>query len=123
MNGNKFVLDTNTVLYLLNGDETLAEFLFGKELFLSIISEMELLSFKKISPKEQKVITAFINELQIVNINDDIKAKTIALKKESNLKLPDSIIAASAIHLGLPFITSDKQFKTVPKLDLIYYEK
>ena len=28
MNGDKFLLDTNAVLYLLNGDETLADFLF-----------------------------------------------------------------------------------------------
>lgn len=33
MNGNRFLLDTNTVLYLLDldGDETLADFLFEKE--------------------------------------------------------------------------------------------
>ncbi len=42
MNGNKLLLDTNTVLYVLAGDETLASFLNGKELYLSIISELEL---------------------------------------------------------------------------------
>ena len=31
MNGNKFLLDTNTILYLLNGDKTVADFLFNKQ--------------------------------------------------------------------------------------------
>ena len=30
MSGNKLLLDTNAVLYLLNGDETLSDFLEGK---------------------------------------------------------------------------------------------
>jgi predicted nucleic acid-binding protein len=59
MNGNKLLLDTNAVLYLLGGDETLATFLNGKDLYLSIISELELLSYKKISLREQKIITSF----------------------------------------------------------------
>jgi len=39
------------------------------------------------------------------------------------MKLPDSIIAATAITLKLPLITSDKQFKNVKYLNLVYYEK
>ena len=33
MSGNKLCLDTNVVLYLLGGDETLANFLHGRMLF------------------------------------------------------------------------------------------
>jgi hypothetical protein len=47
---------------------------------------------------------------------------TICLKK-NYLELPDSIIAATAISLKLPLITSDKQFKTIEHLNLLYYEK
>jgi predicted nucleic acid-binding protein len=63
MNGNKLLLDTNAVLYVLGGDVTLASFLNGKELYLSIISELELLSYKKITQKEVKAMTAFLSEL------------------------------------------------------------
>lgn len=34
-------------------------------------------------------------------------------------KLPDAIIAASAITLGLPIITADKQFEKIPGLSAI----
>ncbi len=123
MNGNKLLLDTNAVLYVLGGDETLASFLNGKELYLSIISELELLSFKKITQKELKAINAFLSELKIENISDEIKKKTIEIRKSTNLKLPDCIIAATSISLNIPLITSDKQLRTVPNLDIVLYEK
>jgi predicted nucleic acid-binding protein len=123
MNGAKFLLDTNAVLYLLNGDETLADFLFEKQLYISIITEMELLAYKNITVKEQKLIAAFLNEMTVININNDIKIATIELKKNTNLKLPDSVIAATSLWLKIPFVTSDKQFKSIGSLNLVFYEK
>ena len=123
MNGDKIILDTNTILYILNGDETLADFLFEKELYLSIITEIELLSYKKITATEQKKIEEFVKEMRVININESIKNLVIQIKKDSNLKLPDSIIAATAIWLNIPFVTSDKHFSSLPNLNLIYYEK
>ena len=35
MSGRKLFLDTNIILYLLNGDETLAELLNKKQLYIS----------------------------------------------------------------------------------------
>ena len=123
MNGNRLLLDTNAVLYVLGGDETLASFLNGKELFISVISELELLSYKNISPKEVKAISAFLYELRIENISDEIKKATIEIRRYSSLKLPDCIIAATSMVLNIPLITSDKQLSTVKGLDIVLYEK
>ena len=60
MNGNNILLDTNTVLYFLSGDQTVADFIQEKKLFISIITELELLSYKNLTTKEIKVITAFL---------------------------------------------------------------
>ena len=38
------------------------------------------------------------------------KEKTIELRKKYKTKLPDAIVAASAIVKGLPLITADKGF-------------
>ena len=123
MNGNKYLLDTNAILYILNGDITLTEFLFEKELYISVITEMELLSFKDITHAERLAIDRFLNDLVILNIDQRTKLNAISVKKASNMKLPDSIIAGTAIALKLPLVTSDRQFKTVKDLDLVYYEK
>lgn len=123
MSGNKLLLDTNAVLYVLAGDETLAAFLNGKDLYLSIISELELLSYKKLSPKEHKAISAFLSELKIENITEDVKKNAIQIRKTTNLKLPDCIIAATSITLNIPLVTSDKQLSNMQGLDIILYEK
>lgn len=122
MNGNKLFLDTNIVLYLLNGDETLAELLNEKQLYISVITELELLAFKGITVKEEKIIKEFIANCKTVNINDNVKKETIRIRKAYGTKLPDSIIIATALYLDLPLITSDTDFKRVEELVLVHYE-
>lgn len=123
MSGNKFLLDTNAVLYILGGDRVLAELLFGEKLYVSIITEMELLSFKNSTVKEENQIKKFLKDFTIVNISDAIRDKAIEIKKNTHLKLPDSIISATSIILDIPLLTSDKQIKTVTNLNLFFYEK
>lgn len=123
MNGDNFLLDTNTTLYLLGGDQTLADFLQSKLLYLSVISEIELLGYSKLSTKERLVIKSFISDSTIVELTNDVKQIAIELRQQYALKLGDSIIAATAKYTGLPFVTSDKGFNKVKGIDLVYYTK
>ena len=123
MNGSKLFLDTNIILYLLNGDQTLAELLNGKQLYISVITELELLAYKSITAKEEKVINEFVSQCKTITINNAIKQETIRIRKTYNTKLPDSIIIATALYLNFPLITSDIKFKKVDELALILYEK
>jgi predicted nucleic acid-binding protein len=122
MNGNKYLLDSNIILYILSGNQTLAKHLYQKELYASVITEIELLSFKKLSSVEEKQITGFLSGFRIIYMDDAIKKETIALRKQYGLKLPDCIIAATAISLHLTFITADKQFRKINSLLLELYE-
>jgi hypothetical protein len=122
MSGNSLFLDTNIILYLLNGDETLAELLDGKQLYISVITELELLAYKGITNEEDLIIKDFVSQCKTININSYIKQETIRIRKTYNMKLPDSIIIATAIYLDLPLITSDIEFKKVEDLTLILYE-
>jgi predicted nucleic acid-binding protein len=111
MNGNKIFVDTNIILYLLNGDETLAELLNGKQLYISFITQLELLSYQKNSRKDIKIIQEFIEHCIIIDINEEIKDIVIDLKRKQQFKLPDGIIIATALYLDLPLITADQDFK------------
>jgi predicted nucleic acid-binding protein len=122
MNGNKLFLDTNIILYLLDGDETLAELLNGKQLYISVITELELLAYKGITAKEEKIINEFVSQCKTITINNAVKQETIRVRKTYKTKLPDSIIIATALYLDLPLITSDVEFKKVEELGLILYE-
>jgi predicted nucleic acid-binding protein len=123
MNGNNILLDTNTVLYFLSGDQTVADFIQEKKLFISIITELELLSYKNLTTKEIKVITNFLKEIHIENISQEIKEQSIKIRRSSNLKLPDCIIAATSISLQIPIFSADKELRNIDGLDFIFYEK
>ena len=122
MNGNKLFVDTNIVLYLLSGDSTLAELLDGKQLYISFVTQLELLGYKGISGKEKKLVEDFISQCVVIDINNRIKSEVIRIKQSYSVKLPDSIIMSSAIYLDLPLITADTDFKKVDELNLLYYE-
>ena len=123
MNGNSLLIDTNIVLYLLKGDVVLSEVLDGKIAYISFISELELLSYPDLTKHDEEILKQFISECIVIDINREIKIKTIALRKIYQLKLPDAIIAATADYLKQPIITADKDFKKIDSIDLIFYEK
>jgi predicted nucleic acid-binding protein len=122
MNGNSVVLDTNIVLYLLNGDQVLSELLYRKKLYLSFISQLELLGFKGITVKQHAEISKFIQDCIVIDINEEIKQDVIFIRRHTRLKLPDSIVLATARFLGLALITSDADFKSTDYSEIIIYE-
>ena len=105
------------------GDAALAELLYGERLYASVITEMELLSYPSITVQEQRRIKSFLSGFEMVGLSDAIKAGAIAVRQQTRLKLPDSIVAATALVLGLPLISADKGFKKVPGLDLLLSER
>jgi predicted nucleic acid-binding protein len=123
MNGNSVLLDSNILLYLLGGDQTLIPLLEDKQLYISFITQLELLGYKGLTDQEFKKIAALPAECTIIDINEPIKDLTIQLRKEFGLKLPDSIIIATSIYLNIPLISADKEFAKVKKADLILYNQ
>jgi pilT protein domain protein len=117
MNGIDFLADTNALIYLLNGDSCMFPYL-EKNLAISIISTMELLSFSGMTETEGQSIRAFINDCKEIALSNEIKEKTIEIRKKYRTKLPDAIIAASAIVNNLPLITADKGFNQIEELNL-----
>lgn len=107
MSGDSIVIDTNIALYLFNGDETIAELLDGRNVYLSFISELELLGYRGVTDEARRHISGFIKDSIIIGINEHIKKITIDLRIKYNLKIPDAIIAASALYLNLPLFSAD----------------
>jgi predicted nucleic acid-binding protein len=123
MNGNNILLDTNIVLYLLNGEETLIPLLEEKNLFLSFITQLELLGNRNIKPNDILKIKQFIAECTVIDITSGIKEFTISIRQKYSIKLPDSIIMATSLWLNMPLITADHDFKKIDIADLIYFKR
>jgi predicted nucleic acid-binding protein len=117
MNG-KILLDTNAVIYALNDGLTLP----SVEYSISIITEMELFSYSKLTEFERDNIKRLLSYFEIQNINNEIKEMTIEIRKNYGIKLPDSIICATALVSGATLISNDKQLSKIDGLDVLSLE-
>lgn len=114
--GLNYFIDTNVALYFL-ADRMVNPMPAGN-LFLSVISEIELLSFNGLSKEEEAAIRKFVSELTVVSISNAIRDESIRIRREFGLRLPDAIIAASALVLHASLLTHDKQFYKVTALPI-----
>lgn len=122
MSGVNILVDTNLLIYLLNGDSKIAEQLEGKQLFISVITEIELLGITGIGSADLKAIKRVVDDCIVVDLNNEIKKKAIELKQKQKIKLPDAVIAATGMVLNFPLFTADKYFSKIPGLNCIIIE-
>lgn len=118
MNGIDFFVDTNVLIYVLEEHKAVTG-ITQCALAVSVISEIELLGKKAISPHEVKVIRALLNDCEIVDFSNTIKEIAISLKQKYSLKTPDAIIAATAKSFNLPLVTADRGFEKIDMVDIV----
>ena len=122
MSGTNLVADTNIILYLFNGDKFIADLLNERQVYISFITELELLSYSFMTQKDKETIELFLTECSIIDITPAIKSKTIEFRKKYSLKIPDAIVISTAHYLNLPLITADKALKKVKDINIILFE-
>ncbi|MCS7053020.1 MAG: type II toxin-antitoxin system VapC family toxin [Ignavibacterium sp.] len=121
---NKNLVDTNIFIYYLKDDEVVTsllkeEFISENKIFYSIINEIELLSFPKLSSDESLVIKNFLSCFSRVYISDNIINRTIEIKRKHNLNLGDSIIAATALELEAILVArNEKDFSKIIEIKI-----
>ncbi len=123
MSGNRLLIDTNIIIYFLSGDSTLTSLLDGKHTYVSIITKLELLSYPELGKSEEQKIQHFLNACTVIELSPAIQQETILLRRKHRLKIPDSVIAASAIVFDIPLLTSDTALKKIAELEILYYQK
>jgi predicted nucleic acid-binding protein len=111
----RYLLDTNAIIYLVNG--RLASPLPEGKYSISIITEIELLSFSGLSDEEEQRIRDFLHLLDRVPLSDTVRDQAIRLRRRNRMKLPDAIIAASALTQQAILLTNDQSFASIDGLD------
>ncbi|MCA0366043.1 MAG: type II toxin-antitoxin system VapC family toxin [Bacteroidetes bacterium] len=115
-------MDTNIALYLFKGDKNIEFILQDSEAYVSFINQLELLGHKNISTLESDWLELFLEECNIIELNEGIKKITIDIRRKFSIKLPDAIVAATAIFLNIPLISADRHFEKIPELTFILYQ-
>jgi len=115
MNGN-LILDTNIVIYALQGDHPIANLIEGEKLSISFITEIELLSWPRLNEKDTGLIREFISSSRVIEYSSALKELVIMVRRKYNLKMSDAFVAASAILNEAPLISADTIFSKVKEL-------
>jgi predicted nucleic acid-binding protein len=121
MNGLDFVADTNILLYILEGQSGI-ESLLHYSYAVSVISEIELLGKHEITKEETSIIQALLADCSLIELNTPIKNRAIQLRQKQKIKLPDALIAATAIELQIPLVTADKRLERIEGLNCLVFE-
>jgi len=122
MSGNRIIIDTNIAIYFLLGHKETEKYFYDFNPVFSFISELELISGRDFYKEELIDIQNFLSKQVVLDYIPAIKEIIIRIRSQRKLKLPDAIIAATAIYLDIPLVTSDKSFVNIDGLNLIYNE-
>ena len=119
--GQKYLLDTNVVLDFMgrklpDKSKMLLSEIIDDQINISAINKMELLGFDHV----EQNLAAFVSFADVYYVNDEVIDQTIALRKKYKVKLPDAIIAATAIVNNFTLISHNfKDFQKITELQFI----
>ncbi|MDR2593165.1 MAG: type II toxin-antitoxin system VapC family toxin [Fibromonadaceae bacterium] len=123
--GARYILDTNIIIYYLKGQMSsniaafIEERLFLGNPNLSVITEIELLGWKSASDEQIEVLKDFIKNSNVLELNENIKNKAIEVRRNYKIKLPDALIAATALVHDFELITRNtKDFENIAGLKI-----
>lgn len=120
--GKRYLIDSNTIIDLLEGllSDKSKTFLFEVDTIISIITQIEIFGYSKLSIEDNIKLNFFVKRATIYSIDQSIALKTISLRINHKIKLPDAIIAATALHHNLILITRNTaDFINIKGLKLI----
>jgi predicted nucleic acid-binding protein len=100
-----YLLDTNIIIYAINQRLTLPAECYG----ISIITEMELLSYPRLTTQEETQIHLLFRQFELFTISDPVKKLAIEIRRNTAMKLPDSIISATAVEHQFALVTNDEK--------------
>jgi predicted nucleic acid-binding protein len=118
---DNFLLDTNIVIYLSQGKLRTSDFAKnGGELYISSMTYIEALGFAFPSQDAEKEVAEICEDLDRFFLTREIEKQTINIRKSKKIKLPDAVIAATAIVHNLTLVTANSDdFKNIPELKIL----
>lgn len=124
MRNERVAIDTNILLYILGGDKPAHELLKGRDVVASAMVRMEAMVYHGADKDHLVQVQRFLDRCALEEIHRSIQDRAVDLRLRYKLKLPDAVIAGTALHLGIPLITADKIFsKLKPEVELVLYAK
>jgi predicted nucleic acid-binding protein len=122
--GKTFLIDTNVLIYYFDNlipadSEQMVDNIFINSFNISIISKIEFLGWHKFSEEQYEKAVNFLRGATIFSLAEATVDKTIQIKRQRRIKLPDGVIAATCLINDLTLVTRNTDdFKYIEGLDL-----
>ena len=122
--GKRYLIDSNTVIDYLDGKlptkgNKFMNTIVDDSVLISVITKIEVLGFN-IKPTSHEILIEFIEDATVLALDDDVVKQTINLRRTKKIKIPDAIIAATALTHNLELVTRDiSDFKNIEGLNVI----
>ncbi len=105
-----YLVDTNILIYHFDGSipapsKDKLNSIFRKHFTVSVITGMEFLGFRGHTSDSFKKADRFLSFAKVIGIEEAIVAKVIEILRSSAIKLPDAVIAATALIYDLILVT------------------
>ena len=122
MNGNseinmdklRFMLDTNVIIDTLNNDLDLLAFLETLpdcEIYINPVVAIEVLAKAGMSKDEEAAARALLDSFKWTEIDKAVCEVAVQIRRAKELRLPDALIAASAIVLNAIVLSNDSHLR------------
>ena len=117
-------MDSNVVIDYLSGKLPVAGMAFISGLVddtpkISLVTKIEVLGFRT-SAEAEKLLTDFTDDCLVLPITEAVSDKTIELRKSYKIKLPDALIAATALVYGFTLVSRNiSDFEKVEGLEYV----
>lgn len=123
MSGKRYLLDTNAVVALLKGSATLVTLLQNADwVGISIISQIEFLAFSGLSKDDRQLFEEFLKRVEVIDLlasNSLLIEQIIQIRLQYRVRLPDAIIASTALQSGASLVTADRELTKVTSLTVV----
>lgn len=124
--GQRFLIDTCAVVKYLtealsDSALTFMDKALRSEYKISFVTQIELLVYKSTVYNDILIREQFVDASDIIHVDEGIIDQAIYIRRETNIQLPDALIAATAMHYEQTLITTnDRDFNKVIPLGLKY---
>ncbi|HBM16706.1 MAG TPA: DNA-binding protein [Lentisphaeria bacterium] len=126
----KYVIDSNIWIYAAAGNDiainALNDIVKAELKAYSALTRLEIFRYKNLSSDEECKLKSLFDCFEELEISSDIIDTAIEIRKLHNIKIPDAIIAATAINYRAALITRNvADFKNITHLNLLdpFFEK
>lgn len=125
MGSQEYLIDTNVAIdyigeTLPEKSLTMVDGIIDGQFYISVINKIELLGFSGITKNEELKFQQLIYAAVVLGLDEDIAGSTIEIRKQYKTKLPDAIIAATALVNKLIIITRNtKDFEKIKRLEVL----